>query len=85
MKKFPRKTAGKHLPAACWFYVSFSGTADFLGATFVRARGKKAAIQRTRGLKIHPGRAVDDVLCLPIPRKDLWRVPVDQYAQEDLG
>jgi hypothetical protein len=55
--------------------VSFSGTADFLGAAFVRARGKKAAIQRTRDLKIHPGRAVDDVLCLPIPRKDLWRVP----------
>ena len=31
----------------------------------------------SKDLDIHPGRAVADVLCLPIPRKDLWRVPVE--------
>jgi hypothetical protein len=74
-KQSPRKTAEKHLPAACWFYVSFSGTADFLGAAFVQARTKPAAIRRARFLGIHPGRAVTDILCLPIPPKDLYRVP----------
>jgi len=78
MKQSPRKTtAEKRLPSACWFYISFSGDSAFLGAAFVRARGKNAALQRSKDLDIHPGRAVADVLCLPIPRKDLWRVPVE--------
>ena len=73
MKQSPRKTA-ENLPAACWFYVSFSGTADFLGAAFVQARTKPAAIRRSRFLGIYP-KGVEDVLCLPIPPKDLYRVP----------
>ncbi len=75
MKQSPLKTAEKHLPTACWFYVSFSGTSDFLGAAFVQARTKPAAIRRSRFLGIHPGPAVTDILCLPIPPNDLYRVP----------
>ena len=75
MKQSPRKTAEKHLPAACWFYISFSDESDFLGAAFVQARTKPAAIRRARFLGIHPGRAVTDILCLPIPPEDLYRVP----------
>jgi hypothetical protein len=71
------KPAEKRLPAPGWWYLSFSGTAAFLGATFLQARTKPAAIRRSRLLGIHPGAAVADVLCLPIPAKDLHRVPVD--------
>jgi len=70
--------AEKRPPTAGLWFVSFSGYSDFLGAAFVRARDKKAAIQRTLDLHIHPGPfKVADVLCLQVPRKDLWRVPVD--------
>src|ERR1035441_1803215 len=70
MKQSPRKTAEKHLPAACWFYISFSGESDFLGAAFVQARTKPAAIRRTHFLGIYPA-GVEDVLCLPITEAEI--------------
>ena len=57
-------------PAAGWWYVSFSGVSAFLGAAFVQARTKPAAIRRTRFLGIYPA-GVEDVLCLPIPEEDM--------------
>ena len=70
-----RLIAEKRLP--CWWYVSFSGVSDFLGAAFVQARTKPAAIRRSRFLGIHPGAKVEDVLCLPVPAADMRRrVPV---------
>ena len=65
----------KRLPAPSWWYVSFSGISSFLGSAFVQARTKSAAIRRSRFLGIYPA-GVEDVLCLPIPPEDLWRVPV---------
>ena len=70
MVKSPRK-----IRAASWFYISFSGATEFLGAAFVRARDKRAAIARAKALGITPA-GVEDTLCLPIPPKDLHRVPV---------
>ena len=71
------ETPGKQ-PAAGWWYVSFSGVSAFLGAAFVQARTKPAAIRRTRFLGIHPGAKVEDVLCLPVPAADMRRrVPPD--------
>lgn len=69
-----KRIAEKRLPAPSWWYVSFSGVSSFLGAAFVCARTKPAAIRRSRFLGIHPA-AVVDVLCLPVPPKDLYRVP----------
>ena len=69
MKQSPRKTAEK-LPAARWFYISFSGESDFLGAAFVQARTKPAAIRRTHFLGIYPA-GVEDVLCLPITEAEI--------------
>jgi hypothetical protein len=73
-KPIPQK---RQRTAGLW-YISFSGYSDFLGAAFVRARDKRKAIQRTLSLRIHPGPfKVADVLCLEVPRRDRWRVPMD--------
>src|SRR5260370_25110204 len=72
----------KRPPTAGLWYISFSGYSDFLGAAFVRARDKRNAIQRTLDLRIHPAPfKVADVLCLQVPRKDLWRVPIDMHSR----
>ena len=57
-------------PAAGWWYVSFSGVSAFLGAAFVQARTKPAAIRRTHFLGIYPA-GVEDVLCLPITEAEI--------------
>ena len=73
--RLARIIAEEHTHSPRWFYISFSGDTDFLGAAFVRAHGVQTAIQRTRDLDIYPCLHVEDVLCLPILRKDLNRVP----------
>ena len=79
MKQSPRKATAKQ-SGLTWFYVSFSGESSFLGASFVQARTKPAAIRRSRFLGIHPGVAVVDVLCLPITGADMRRhVPVSMH------
>jgi hypothetical protein len=74
-RRLARIIAEEHSHSPRWFYISFSGDTDFLGATFVRAHGVQTAIQRARDLDIYPSLHVEDVLCLPILRKDLYRVP----------
>ena len=54
-----------------WHYISFSGV-SFLGAAFVRAQGKRAAIARAKSLGITPA-GVEDTLCLPITGADMRR------------
>jgi hypothetical protein len=76
MKQSPRKATAKQ-SGLTWFYVSFSGRRSLLGAAFLQARTKPAAIRRTRFLGIHPGAKVEDVLCLPITATDMRQhVPV---------
>ena len=75
-KRLARLIAEKPLPAPRYWYLSFSGISSFQGAAFIRAMSRKSAIARAKALKITPAGA-EDTLCLPIARKDLWRVPVD--------
>jgi hypothetical protein len=58
--------------AARWHYLSFADRTAFLGGVIVRAYGFLTAVQRATDLGINPG---GEVMCQPIPRKDLWRVP----------
>jgi len=57
-----------------WFYLSFASERGFLGAIIVWAHGILTAVERASRLGINPG---GDVLCYPIPRKQLRRVPAD--------
>jgi len=66
--------AEEHRHAACWHYLSFADETSFLGGVIVRSYGFLTAIQRATDLGINPG---GEVMCTPIPRKDLWRVPPD--------
>jgi hypothetical protein len=60
----------------CWWYVSLSGESALIGAAFVEASSKRAAVKAAMGLT--PIRdVIADVLCLPVESKDLQRhVPV---------
>ena len=62
---------------AQWHYLSFACPYGFLGAAIVRAHGRISAEQRVRDLGFYPIDPEVDVMCWPIPRKDLWRVPSD--------
>ena len=75
-----QRIAEKRMPAAGWFYVSFSGVSAFLGACFFQARTKPAAIRRTRYLAIYP-KGVEDVFCLPVPAADMRRHVPGRYAE----
>jgi len=55
-----------------WFYLSFANGYEFRGATIIWAHGILTAVQRASELGIDPG---GQVLCCPIPRKHLRRVP----------
>ncbi len=66
--------AEEHRHAARWHYLSFADHTGFLGSVVVRSHGFLTAIQRATDLGINPG---GEVVCTPIPRKDLWRVPTD--------
>ncbi len=57
-----------------WFYLSFAAGDEFLGATIVWAHGILSALERASELGINPG---GEVLCCPIPRRLLRRVPAD--------
>jgi hypothetical protein len=57
-----------------WFYLSFATDHRFLGASIVWAHGILTAVERASHLGINPG---GEVLCCPIPRKHLRRVPED--------
>jgi hypothetical protein len=60
--------------AARWHYLSFADDVGFLGAVIVRSHGFLTAVQRATDLGINPG---GEVMCQPIPRRDLCRVPAD--------
>jgi len=66
--------AEEHRHAVRWHYLSFASEAGFLGAVIVRSYGFLTAIQRASDLGINPG---GEVMCTPIPRKHLYRVPSD--------
>jgi hypothetical protein len=57
-----------------WFYLSFATGHEFLGAAIVWAHGLLTAVERASDLGINPG---GEVMCCPIPRKNLRRVPAD--------
>lgn len=57
-----------------WFYLSFAAEDGFLGAIIVWAHGILTAVERASDLGMNPG---GDVLCCPIPRQHLRRVPAD--------
>ena len=66
--------AEEHRYAARWHYLSFADDTGFLGAVIVRSHGFLTAVQRATDLGINPG---GEVMCQPIPRRDLCRVPAD--------
>jgi hypothetical protein len=66
--------AEEHRHAARWHYLSFADDTGFRGGVIVRAYGFLTAVQRATDLGINPG---GEVMCTPIPRKDLWRVLPD--------
>jgi len=66
--------AEEHRHAARWHYLSFADDTGFLGGAIVRSHGFLTAIQRVTDMGINPG---GEVMCTPIQRKDLWRVPRD--------
>jgi hypothetical protein len=55
-----------------WFYLSFATGYEFRGAIIVWAHGILTAVQRAGELGIDPG---GEVLCCPVPRRHLRRVP----------
>jgi hypothetical protein len=57
-----------------WFYLSFATDRAFLGAIIVWAHGLLTAVERAAELGLDPG---GQVLCCPIPRQHLRRVPAD--------
>jgi hypothetical protein len=60
----------RHRPR--WHFLSFADSTRFRGGAIVRAHGFLTAVERATDLGINPG---GEVLCSPIRRKDLWRVP----------
>jgi len=64
----------EHHHTARWHYLSFATDCEFLGAAIVRAHGVITATQRAADLGINPG---GEVMCQPIPRKEVPRVPAD--------
>lgn len=68
----------EHRHAARWYYLSFADDGGFLGGVIVGSCGFLTAIQRATELGINPG---GEVMCTPIPRKDLCRVPPDLRNQ----
>jgi len=60
----------RHTPR--WHFLSFADGTRFLGGAIVRSHGFLTAVERATALGLNPG---GDVLCCPIRRKDLWRVP----------
>jgi hypothetical protein len=69
-----RLIAEERQRALGWFYLSFASDYAFLGATIVWAHGFLTAMQRASDLGIDPG---GEVICYPLPRKHLPRVPAD--------
>jgi hypothetical protein len=61
-----------------WFYLSFATDDGFLGAIIVWAHGLLTAVERAADLGLDvvldPG---GEVVCCPIPRQHLRRVPAD--------
>ena len=64
----------EHRHSARWHLLSFADDTCFLGGVIVRSYGFLTSIQRATDLGINPG---GEVMCTPIQRKDLWRVPSD--------
>lgn len=62
----------RHTPR--WHFLSFADERGFRGGAIVWSYGFLTAIQRATDLGINPG---GEVLCTPIPRRDLVRISSD--------
>jgi hypothetical protein len=66
--------AEEHRHAARWHYLSFADGSGFRGGAIVPSYGFLTAIQRATDLGVNPG---GEVMCTPLTRKDLLRVPAE--------